>query len=130
VSDNDVSTRILQHIDAALNFERNRKITTPQVYSKGKSSRFPCALCGVGIRKETTPVNGMHPKCNLVAQDPENTLKMPINSHAARAIHDRIVVQAKKNDADIAREAAEKLAHKELLARFEASDPERNANAS
>jgi hypothetical protein len=116
--------KIVEHINAALAYDasRTRRITTPQAFSKGKSTRPECLMCGVGIRKETTPVNGMHPKCARVASDPAEALKMGLNTHAARALHDRIVVQQRKNNDEIAREEAEKIAHAELLARFEANE--------
>jgi len=123
VSDN-ILDKIVQHINAAIEYDssRNRRITTPQAFSKGKSSRPECLMCGVGIRKETTPVNGMHPKCARVASDPTEALKMGVNTHAARALQDRIAVQQKKNNEDIAREEAQKIAHAELLKRFEQSE--------
>lgn len=125
----DISDDILKHINAALAFERSgRKITTQQAFSKGKSERQMCLGCGVGIRKETTPVNGMHPKCNLVASDPAQALKQGVNSHAARMLHDRIVMQQKLNDADLTREAADAIAHAEMLKRFEAIEESRNAS--
>jgi len=122
----DTTDKIVAHINAAIAFDstRNRRITTPQAFSKGKSERPECRLCGVGIRKETTPVNGMHPKCNRVAGDPSEALKMGVNTHAARALRDSIVVQEKKNNEEIAREEAEKIAHAKLLARFEATEQE------
>jgi hypothetical protein len=121
----DISEKIVAHINAALAFERpGRKITTPQAFSKGKSSRPMCNMCGVGIRKETADraINGMHPKCALVASDPSLALNMGLNTHAARAIADRIAVQLKLNNADISRADAEKKAHAEMLARFEANE--------
>lgn len=127
----DLSNKILAHIDAAIAFDasRNRRITTPQPFSKGKSQRDMCLLCGVGIRKGTTPVNGMHPKCHRVASDPSESLKMGINTHAARAMQDRIAVQRKLNDADLSRADADKIAHAEMLKRFESAEESREASA-
>lgn len=118
--------RIIDHINAAVEYDvqRNRKIHFPQLDNKRPttSSRLPCSLCTIGIRPETTPVNGMHPRCARVWADPTEALKMPVNGHAARALLDNLAARVKRDDADVAAEAARKRAHAELLARFEADE--------
>jgi hypothetical protein len=120
--DKKLADAIIAHVENARAFPDRKRQPVLRVDSSRTSSRFECLMCGVGIRKETTPVNGMHPNCAKISADPSLVLKMALNTHAARAIADRIYVSIKRNDADIAREDAEKIAHAQLLARFEANE--------
>src|SRR3954469_11264270 len=83
--------KLRKHIENAVKFTRKREPVL-QANSSRTSSRPECAQCGVGIRKETTPVNGMHPKCAKVASDASFAAQMPISSHAARSVHDRKIL--------------------------------------
>lgn len=124
--DKQLSEKILKHIENARAFDRKRQPVL-RVDSSRTSTRTECLMCGVGIRKETTPVNGMHPNCKKISDDPTLVLKMSVNTHAARAIFDRLYVQLKRNDDDIKREDAEKKAHSALLKRFEAEEAARES---
>lgn len=117
VTVNDIADRI----NAALAWNRNRQ-PVMRVDSKRTSTRTECPACGVGIRKETTPVDGMHPRCAKVAADPTLTVTMHANSHAARVMRDAKYVAERKGGAE--RDAADKIAHAAILARFEATDAE------
>ncbi len=123
--DKETCERIVAHINAAIAYDdnRKRKIHFPSVDNTRptSSSRTPCSLCTIGIRPETTPVNGMHPRCARVHADPREALKMPVNGHAARALLDNLTARIKRDD-DVAAEIARKQAHAELLARFEAAE--------
>lgn len=124
--DKSLSEQIIAHIEKARAFERNRQPTL-RVDSSRSSTRTECLMCGVGIRKETfaklaNDALPMHPNCKKINDDPTLVLTMNVNTHAARAIMDRLYVQLKRNDADIKKEAAEKAAHAALLKRFEASE--------
>ena len=121
IVDKKLAEQIIKHVETAREFTRNRQPVL-RVDSSRSSSRDECLMCGVGIRKETTPRNGMHPNCAKISDDPSLVLKMNVNTHAARAILDRLYVQAKRNADDIKREEAEKIAHAQLLARFEANE--------
>lgn len=115
--------KLRKHIEAAVKFTRTREPVL-QANSSRKSSRLECGQCGVGIRKETSPVNGMHPKCARVAADASFAAQMPINSHAARSVHDRKILPTLRDD----RATRE---HAEMLAKFEAAEKEiENASAS
>lgn len=103
--------KLREHVRAAINVERKRQPVL-RANSSRPSTRPECRQCGVGIRKETNPVNGMHPKCAKVADDASFAAKMPINSHAARSLHDAKIIPALHDDA--------KKRHAELLARLEA----------
>jgi hypothetical protein len=126
VSDS-LSEKIVKHVETARAFERNRQPVL-RADSSRTSSRIECVFCGVGIRKETSPVNGMHPKCAKVSTDSEAALTMNVNTHAARALFDREYVRAKRNSDDIKKEEAEKAAHAALIARFNAEEEARNAS--
>lgn len=123
------TTKVTAHVAAALAVHRNRQPVL-RVDSSRTSTRPECLMCGVGIRKETTPVNGMHPRCAKVAADPEAALTMRLNTHAARALRDREYVAARRNNEDLDREAADRAAHAALLARFEASEAALDSAAS
>ena len=103
--------KLRAHIIAAVTVPRKRQPVL-RANSSRSSSRPECRQCGVGIRQETTPVNGMHPKCAKVADDANFAAKMPVNSHAARSVHDAKIIPALHDDA--------KKRHAELLARLEA----------
>lgn len=115
--------KLRAHIESAVTFERKRQPVL-RANSSRTSSRPECAQCGVGIRKETTPVNGMHPKCAKVADDASFAAKMPINSHAARSVHDRKILPTLRDEAERAR-------HAKLLADLEADlDAENNEKSA
>lgn len=125
IVDKELAAKIIKHVESARAYDRRRQPVL-RVDSSRSSTRIECLMCGVGIRKETTPRNGMHPNCARIADDPQLALTMPLNTHAARAIMDRLYVQAKRNADDIAKEEAEKIAHKALIARFEAMEESAN----
>jgi hypothetical protein len=125
--DKKLAEQIIAHVENARAFERRRQPTL-RVDSSRSSSRIECLMCGVGIRKETSPINGMHPNCNKIANDPSLVLTMNVNTHAARAIMDRLYVQAKRNADDIKKEEAEKIAHAEMIRRFEQAEVERESS--
>lgn len=119
LSDLDEKTRA--HIAAAVAFPRKREPVL-RANSSRSSERPECLQCGVGIRKETTPVEGMHPKCARVKNDATYAAKMPVNTHAARSVHDSRILPTLRDDAD-------KRAHAEMLARFEEAEKEIEKNA-
>jgi hypothetical protein len=120
LSDLDEKTR--DHVAAAVAYTRKREPVL-QANSTRKSSRVECRQCGVGIRKETTPVNGMHPKCAKVADDASYAARMPISSHAARSAHDARVLPQLRDD--------EKARHAAMLAKLEAElDAENESSKS
>jgi hypothetical protein len=114
--------KLRKHIENAVKFTRKREPVL-QANSSRTSSRPECAQCGVGIRKETTPVNGMHPKCAKVASDASFAAQMPISSHAARSVHDRKILPTLRDD-------AEKRAHAAMLAKFEAAEQDIEENSA
>lgn len=119
--------RIIAHIETALAYDadtRKRKIRLA-VDSKRPSSRIMCPMCQVGIRPETAPVNGMHPRCAKVAADPSEALKMPMNGHAARCLLDSLYGARRREGDESDVKAARDAAHKELLARFEIAEAAR-----
>lgn len=134
IVDKQLAEKIIAHVERAMKVERNRQPVL-RVDSKRPSSRIECLMCGVGIRRETFEKLAdtslpMHPNCKKVHDDPSLALSMPTNSHAARAILDRLYVQAKRNtnDDSVKREELEKRAHAEMLARFEAQEIAREAD--
>lgn len=118
---------IAARVAEALAWNRRRQPVL-RVDSSRASTRPECAACGVGIRKETTPVDGMHPRCAKVKADPSATVTNHANSHAARVLRDTSYVADRK--AGLERDAADKAAHAALLARFEAADTEVDRTAA
>lgn len=119
--------RIIAHIETALKYDadtRKRKVRLA-VDSKRPSSRIMCPMCQAGIRPETTPVNGMHPRCARVAADPTEALKMPMNGMAARCLLDNLYGARRKGGDESDVKSARDAAHKELLARFEIAEAAR-----
>jgi len=112
---------IAARVAEALAWTRKRQPVL-RVDSSRTSTRPECTACGVGIRKETTPVDGMHPRCAKVAADPTQTVTNHANSHAARVLRDTTYVADRKAGAE--RDAADRAAHAALLARFEATEAE------
>lgn len=111
ISDDKLRT----HVENAVTFTRKREPVL-RVNSSRSSSRETCRQCGVGIRKETQPVNGMHPKCAKVADDASYALRMGANTHAARSVHDAKIIPTLSRE----RQEREAREHAELLARLEA----------
>lgn len=116
--DNIADEKLRAHVENAVKYTRKREPVL-RANSSRTSSRVECRQCGVGIRKETTPVNGMHPKCAKVADDASYALRMGANSHAARSVHDSQILPTLRDD-------AEKRAHAEMLAKFEQAENERD----
>ena len=109
-----------QHVAEALAFERRRQPVT-MVGRESKSKRPMCLGCGFGIRLETTPVEGMHPKCHKVAFNQQTAVQHRVNTIAARVPADIKRVLA---------DEATRKAHADLLARLEASEAARDESAS
>jgi hypothetical protein len=118
---------IADRVNAALAYSRRRQPVL-RVDSTRTSTRPECAACGVGIRRETTPVDGMHPRCAKVAADPTATVTMAVSSHAARVLRDTKYVAERKSGSEKA--DADRAAHAALLARFEANEAAIDAAAA
>lgn len=116
--------QLTAHVDAAVNFVRNRQPVT-RVGRESKSQRPVCLGCGFGIRRETKPIEGMHPRCHRVANENTVALQNKVNTVAARVPSD-----IKRVAADPTLKAELVKQHADLLARFEASEAARTEKAA